>query len=765
MIPPSVNKSSLGPGPSSSGPAGSRGHAPLDEPDSLRLSALVDANPEAVAILDAEWRYVYINLAYERLTRSSDAVIGQCLWDLYPQLLGTAFERQLREVMKHRHTATLVFHSSNMILDVRAMPFGDGLAFFARDASELHRANEELRQKEERFRAILNTEPGCVILVDRDGKVLDTNPAGLELLEVDGYDALLGNSIVSFIAPPDREALKALIANVFDGGTASLTFGIVGSRGTQRRVEHRAVPLRNAEGVIVAALSITTDVTERYEVEATLRQRTQQHAILARLGALALRNANVDEITSRAVADIGDALRVPERVALDLLRRHGLSDAGARDEEASAGITLEAEDADFVRSAALLLTSARERRRAEDALLEREEQLRQAQKMEAIGQLAGGVAHDFNNLLTVINVHTDLLLRALSSADAMRGDVEEIARAAARAASLTRQLLTFSRKQVVQPQVLDLARVVSGVEPMLRRLIGEDVDFETCVFPPIDPVVADEGEIEQVLINLVINARDAMPQGGRLTVEITNAVVDDALCVRHPSLRPGESVRLTVSDTGTGMTAETMARAFEPFFTTKERGRGTGLGLSTVYGIVKQSGGAITVDSEPGAGTTFCVYLPVAQAMDHQPAGIVERRAPTAADETVLLVEDEDSVRKLARRVLETQGYTVLEAINGEDALRIASDYAGVIDLLLSDVVMPELGGRMLAERLTASRPDTEVLFMSGYTDDDILRRGLLERGQRLIQKPFTAATLAHEVRSVLDAKRHRRSSVSRADE
>ncbi|MGH7636821.1 MAG: ATP-binding protein, partial [Gemmatimonadaceae bacterium] len=421
---------------------------------------------------------------------------------------------------------------------------------------------------------------------------------------------------------------------------------------------------------------------------------------------------------------------------------------------------------DFVRSAAHLVSSAIERRRSEEALVEREQQLRQAQKMEAIGQLAGGVAHDFNNLLTVINVHTDLLLMQLAEPDAMRTDIEEIARAAARAASLTRQLLTFSRKQVVQPQVLDLARVTRGVEPMLRRLIGEDVEFETIV-ERVDSVLADEGEIEQVLINLVVNARDAMPQGGRLGVEVRNITVDDALCARHPSLRGGEYVQLIVTDTGMGMTTETMMRAFEPFYTTKEPGRGTGLGLATVYGVVKQSGGAITVDSAAGQGTTFTVYLPVTGAEAPSVSVTAERRVPSSTGETILLVEDEDSVRRLARRVLESQGYTVLEAINGEDALRIAQDYAGVIDLLLSDVVMPEVGGRMLAERLSGTRPDIEVLFMSGYTDDDILRRGLLERGQRLIQKPFTATTLAHEVRAVLDAKKRRRSAahIEPADE
>jgi CheY-like chemotaxis protein len=379
--------------------------------------------------------------------------------------------------------------------------------------------------------------------------------------------------------------------------------------------------------------------------------------------------------------------------------------------------------------------------------------------MEAIGQLAGGVAHDFNNLLTVINVHTDLLLLQLDKRDPMHADIEEIARAAARAASLTRQLLAFSRKGVVQPQVLDLARVVEGVEPMLRRLIGEDVEFETRIAAPLDRIMADEGEIEQVLINLVVNARDAMPQGGRLKVEVENVVVDEAMCARHPTLHLGPNVLLCVRDSGMGMTSETMARAFEPFFTTKEPGRGTGLGLATVYAIVKQANGVITVDSAPGSGTTFSVYLPVANEVDSPQQASVERRSGSSQGETILLVEDEDSVRRLARRVLESQGYTVIESINGEDALRLAADYGGVIDLLVSDVVMPEMGGRLVAERLVATRPEMEVLFMSGYTDDEILRRGLLERGQRLLQKPFTATALSHEVRSVLDAKRRRRTS------
>ena len=745
--------------------ANSTASRPLNEPDPARLSALVDAIPEPICIVDSSWRFTYVNTAFERMARvRQEAMVGREVWQVFSMLLGTPMEALLRETMQQGRATKLEYGGDRGSYDIDVIPFGGGLAFMVHDITELRAASDELRQKEARFRAILNTEPGAVLLLDREGLVLDTNPAGLELFEVVTYQDLIGSSIDRFIEPDDRAAVKDVTRQVFDGGSVSLSFHLRGARGTSRAVEHRSVPLRDSRGEIVAALSITTDVTARFEHEAVLRRRSMQNAVLASLGALAAGDPDIEDLTRRAVDAVCDTLGIPSRAALELLRKHGLTDLRGVElsgEGPSAGVKLESEDADFVRSTAHLLSSAMERRRTEDALQEREDQLRQSQKMEAIGQLAGGVAHDFNNLLTIINVHTDLLLSQMGAVDPLRGDVEEIARAATRAASLTRQLLTFSRKQVIQPQVLDMARVARGLEPMLRRLIGADVEFETSVTDAVSPVLADEHEVEQVLINLVVNARDAMPQGGRLRVEVANATVGDDTCAQHPSLRTGNYAVLTVSDSGMGMTTETMARAFEPFFTTKEPGRGTGLGLSTVYGIVKQCGGAITVDSEPGQGTVFRVYLPIATSSATRRSAGIERRQGAAATETILLVEDEDSVRRLAKRVLEAQGYTVLEAVNGEAALRLAGDYAGVIDLLLSDVVMPELGGRLLAERLTAVRPDIEVLFMSGYTDDDILRRGLLERGQKLLQKPFTGSALAHEVRTVLDAKRRRRSTAS----
>ncbi len=390
------------------------------------------------------------------------------------------------------------------------------------------------------------------------------------------------------------------------------------------------------------------------------------------------------------------------------------------------------------------LTDVTERRRLE-------EELRQSQKMEAVGRLAGGVAHDFNNLLTAIKGYSGLLLESLEEGDERRQDVEEIDRAADRAAALTRQLLAFSRKQVLQPATLDLDVVVGEMQNMLRRLIGEDVQLVTRSGDSVWKVKADPGQLEQVVMNLVLNARDAMPGGGTLTLETANLRVDQRYVDRKVTVAAGSYVMLLVTDTGVGMDAETQARVFEPFFTTKERGKGTGLGLSTVYGIVKQSGGFVWVDSAPGRGTTFTIYLP--RAVDAAP---LPDAGPACGGidgtETVLLVEDEQALRALAVRVLEARGYTVLEASNGEQALRAAEAYAGRIDLVVTDVVMPVMGGRELVERLGRARPATRVLYMSGYTDGDVVRRGLMHAQRSFVQKPFAPDDLARRVREVLDA-------------
>jgi two-component system, cell cycle sensor histidine kinase and response regulator CckA len=381
-----------------------------------------------------------------------------------------------------------------------------------------------------------------------------------------------------------------------------------------------------------------------------------------------------------------------------------------------------------------------------------EEQYRQAQKMEAVGQLASGIAHDFNNLLTVINGYADLLLQSLPPADSSQELLEEIRRAGERAAGLTRQLLAFGRRQVLAPRVLDLNAVAADTEAMLRRVIGEDVRLATVPGPGLWPVRADPGQVEQVLLNLAVNARDAMPTGGRLTIETRNVELDDEYALAHAGAHPGPHVLLAVSDTGCGMTDEVKARIFEPFFTTKGPGRGTGLGLATVYGIVTQSGGHLGVDSEAGAGTTFRVYLPRAEGPVGEPKAGSGAPAPRRGAETVLLVEDDPAVRALNRHVLAGCGYTVVEAGDGDEAWRAAVRHAGgPIHLLVTDVVMPGQGGRALAERLLERHPGLKVLYVSGYTDDAVVRHGVLREAMNFLQKPFTPTALAHRVREVLD--------------
>jgi signal transduction histidine kinase len=408
----------------------------------------------------------------------------------------------------------------------------------------------------------------------------------------------------------------------------------------------------------------------------------------------------------------------------------------------------------FASQAAVALENSRlyqETRWAYEELSATQDQLTQARKMEAVGRLAGGVAHDFNNLLTVMIGRSQLLLLRLGAEDPVRPDIELMQQTADRAANLTRQLLAFSRKQVLQPTMLDLNAVVANLAEMLRRLIGEDIALVTALDPALDHVKADPGQIEQIVINLAANARDAMRKGGRLTLETANAELDAAYARHHVDVHPGPHVMLAVSDTGVGMTPETQARIFEPFFTTKGPGVGTGLGLATVYGIVKQSGGHIWVYSEPGRGATFKIYLPrVAEAVTPSVArpGLPK---PARGHETILLVEDELAVRDLARDVLRAHGYTVLEAQHGCEALLISELHSGPIHLLLTDVVMPEMSGRELANRLAPLRPTMPVIYMSGYTDTAVVHHGVLDPGTIFLQKPFTPDALARKIREVLD--------------
>ena len=387
---------------------------------------------------------------------------------------------------------------------------------------------------------------------------------------------------------------------------------------------------------------------------------------------------------------------------------------------------------------------------------ETEEQLRQAQKMESVGRLAGGVAHDFNNLLTIIHGYGRLLKEHLETDSPLQAYCEEVLKAGESAAGLTRQLLAFSRRQILAPQVLDLNLVVGDLERMLRRLIGEDIDLVTIQQHDLGRVKADRGQIEQVIVNLVVNARDAMPQGGKLTVETANVNLDESFTRTHEGAPPGPHVMLAVSDTGVGMDAETLAHIFEPFFSTKEKGKGTGLGLATVYGIVKQSAGSIWAYGEPGQGSTFKAYFPRSDEPVSELEQAMTQFKSTRGSETVMVVEDEEGVRSLVCKTLASQGYKVLEADGPLEAVSTIERYTQPIHMLLTDVVMPQMSGKVLADRVPALHPEARVLYMSGYTDDAVVRHGILEANTFFLQKPFTLRALVQKVREVLDSDRLR---------
>jgi PAS domain S-box-containing protein len=392
-----------------------------------------------------------------------------------------------------------------------------------------------------------------------------------------------------------------------------------------------------------------------------------------------------------------------------------------------------------------------DRKRAEEEKARLVGQLQQAMKLKAVGLLAGGVAHDFNNLLTVITGYSELLLQKIGKESPMHAEVEEIKRAGERAASLTQQLLAFSRRQVIEPKVVNLDSLVAEMHKMLTRLIGEDIALQASTGKSLGSVKIDPGQFQQILMNVVVNARDAMPDGGKIVIETANVDLDEGYCAVHPYVTPGRFVMLSVSDTGKGMSEEVKAHIFEPFFTTKERGSGTGLGLATTYGAVKQAGGSIEVYSEVGIGTTFKIYLPrieeeaVKPVKDDRPSGI------QGGPETVLVVEDEDTLRTLCERILGDLGYRVMPARNGAEAIALAQGYGDRIDLLLTDVVMPGMNGRELATQMVLHHPEMQVLFMSGYTDDAIGKHGVLDEGVSFIGKPYTPLALARKVREILD--------------
>jgi PAS domain S-box-containing protein len=506
-----------------------------------------------------------------------------------------------------------------------------------------------------------------------------------------------------------------------------------------------------------AQMEQTLQATARYR--ALMEQANDAILIMDLSGRILEANREAERLFGRSRAQIAgrsyDEFVVPEEREDSARRRSQLSRDGTvrvvgRHMERAGGTVVSVDvSGSLVRMGEesrilAILRDVTERQRLEALLL-------QSQKMESVGRLAGGVAHDFNNLLGVITGYGDLLLREIGEGHPSHKRVVEIRKAADRAAALTRQLLAFSRKQVLHLRVLDLNSVVSGIETMLRRLIGEHIELITVLQPGLGRVKADAGQVEQVIANLTVNARDAMPNGGKLILETGNVELDDMYAAARPDARPGPHVMLAVSDTGHGMDAETLSHMFEPFFTTKGLGQGTGLGLATVYGIVRQVGGQVMVYSEPGRGTSFKIYLPrLEEEMDEAPAPAPVGPAPTGS-ETVLLVEDEPALRTLIHEVLRGAGYRMLQGATPDEALAVAAAHQGTIHLVLTDVILPSMSGREMADALRTLRPETRALFMSGYTDDAISHHGILEPGTHFMEKPFTSDALLRKVREILD--------------
>jgi PAS domain S-box-containing protein len=573
------------------------------------------------------------------------------------------------------------------------------------------------------------------------------------------------------IHPHDRDRVIAGIqATLEQGGTSwNDHYRYRRADGTYANVTDRAYIARDSAGVATRVIGAITDVTERSRSEAAIRFQAQllnavQQAVIATDpdGLVIFWNAFAEKLYGWAAEEaVGKPIH--ELTPSPFLRDHGgeIGQRGAPGESWTGEFLVQGKSG---KPFPALLTTAPIRDEQENVLgyvrvsidlSERralEEQFRQSQKMDAVGRLAGGIAHDFNNLLTVIRLNTEIIMDGFDPTDPRAEDVKQIRSAAERASSLTRQLLAFSRKQILQPRVLDMNSVVATVEPMLRRLIGEDIAIASSCGAR-GYVVADPGQVEQILVNLVVNARDAMPQGGTISIETQNVDLDETYTSEHAPVIVGRYVMLSVSDNGVGMSRETREHAFDPFFTTKEAGKGTGLGLATVYGIVKQSGGYVWIYSEPGHGTALKLYFPEVSSAAAFETGEYKAAAKEAArgSETILLVEDEEAVRGLASRILERQGYRVIPAQHGREAMDIATREEGRIDLVLTDIVMPGMNGRGLVERLAAIRPRIKSLYMSGYTDDDIIRRGFIEPSKSFLQKPFTSEALLQTVRKVLD--------------
>lgn len=641
-----------------------------------------------------------------------------------------------------------------------------------RDVSGRRQIEDELRQSNEKYTRMIQSSPDAITLRTLpDRRYLEVNEG---FCRMTGYtpEEVIGKTSSELNVWADPEERGATLQKVLrEGEVHEEEFRFRTKSGEIRFGQLAAVTV--AVGNQQCMLSVSRDITERKHAEEEVRRSEANFRSLVHDAPFGILKVTLEGRILQANPALANMLGYAseEEVCNLNMERDVYHDPKQRQrllEEHSQKKDFHKVEVQWKRKDGNVITALLNGRRvagpdrtqtyfeefAEDITQRRilERQLFQSQKMEAIGRLAGGIAHDFNNLLGVVLGHTEILEEAAGRDRRLQRSVEAIQSATQRAAALTTQLLAFSRKQMVEPRILDLNVAVREIEKLLRRVIGEDIELMIRVQPGVGTIQIDPGQLDQILMNLVVNARDAMPNGGKLIVETSSVTLDDSYVGQHLGAAAGPFVLLSISDTGCGMDQETLLHIFEPFFTTKEKGKGTGLGLSTVYGIVKQCGGYIMAYSEPGRGTTFKVYFPHATGIPDSRRASDRRAEVPGGQETVLLVEDETALRELTRGLLETAGYTVLEAANVEDAIRLAES-ARKIDLLLTDVVMPGMDGHELSRRLTSSSPSLKVLYMSGYTDDVIVHKGVLNRGTTLLQKPFGRAGLLGKVRQVLDSR------------
>jgi two-component system cell cycle sensor histidine kinase/response regulator CckA len=738
---------------------------------------IVDGMGEAFLGCDHEWHITHVNSRADGylapLGFSRAGLLGVNLWHAFPALAGTRIQAEAFRAHAQGTEVELEEHFAPVgrRFSIRIAPTCNGLVCYARELADRSHVERELQVSEQRFRNLVESIDDVVFRLDKDQRCVD---AFGRWLEREGFDPadLVGKTIREIVGPDEAPTHEQANLRALAGETVTYEWILRSPRGIHH-MQTSLSPLYGSGGEVTGIVGVGRDISHRVEAGRELQRwaRIFEHAgwgvaIVSADGIIesvnpafaSMHGWPVEELRGKPMADLSPSAphEFPRMNPMFDERGHQIWETERV--RRTGAIFPALIDATAVKDAdgtviyyAVNVQDLTERRRAE-------EQVRQAQKMEAVGRLAGGVAHDFNNMMMIIMGFSDFLLTNLDRDDPRWADADEIRKAADRAMHLTRQLLGFGRQQLVARHVLSLNEVVSGMERMLRPLLGEDIRLVTSLSVGLGGVEADYGQLEQVIMNLALNARDAMRRGGWLSIETLDVDLPEGYAYRHIGLDipAGPYVMLVVSDTGHGMTPEVKARLFEPFFTTKPATQNTGLGLATVYGIVVQSGGYIWVDSEPGKGTAFRICFPRVEAEQGTVSLSPGTSEPTRGSETILLVEDEPTVRSVASRVLLNQGYFVLTAANAEEALSLAEQVAGAIDLVLTDVVMPDVGGPELVERLLARWPGIKVVFMSGYAEEDKFRAEMQEAGRSFLQKPFSAESLTLTVREVLDSESRR---------